>query len=172
MNPAHSVGSHILPPPNLVLVHTSHTCTIKRTTRIGVTLAPAPQLDGSSVVFGRVIDGGDQILEKIEGIPVYTYKAADASGSVAGEIFAAQKQFYGNYIHNVTTLKQRASQHHTPPIPPIPPAPPLNPPPHSVPDLPFSLFPIAPQSMLPRVSATRVRRTCGTSCSGRLRSAN
>lgn len=65
-------------------------------------MAPAPQLDGSSVVFGRVIDGGDQILEKIEGIPVYTYKAADASGSVAGEIFAAQKQFYGNYPHNVT----------------------------------------------------------------------
>ena len=60
-----------------------------------VTLAEATQLDGSgAVVFGRVLDDGEGFLGRIEAVPTYSYKAAEASGSFVGALFDAQKRAY------------------------------------------------------------------------------
>ncbi len=63
--------------------------------RAQVTLAAAPQLDGNSVVFGRILRGED-VLAKIEAIPIYTYSAAKDSGPLAEIVFNAQKQVSAN----------------------------------------------------------------------------
>ncbi len=65
-----------------------------------VTLAEAPQLDGTSAVFGRVLEG-EAFLDKVEGIQVYTYGAAEESGPIADKIFRAQKAAYTEMAKNM-----------------------------------------------------------------------
>ncbi|CAM9576250.1 unnamed protein product, partial [Phaeothamnion confervicola] len=57
----------------------------------GITLAPAPELDARRVVFGRVLEGMD-VLQALEAVPIYGEGSVQEEGSLADNVFRAQKQ--------------------------------------------------------------------------------
>lgn len=59
----------------------------------GVTLAAAPSLDGSWEVIGELQEG-DELLALIEGLPFISGKSLEEPGSLADQVFQAQKSLF------------------------------------------------------------------------------
>jgi cyclophilin family peptidyl-prolyl cis-trans isomerase len=62
----------------------------------GITLGPAPALDGTHEVIGRLAPGSanDALLTMLEGLPYITGRSLDGEGTAADAIFTAQKSFF------------------------------------------------------------------------------
>jgi len=77
----------------------------------GVTLGPAPRLDGGWEVIGEVLSGGE-LLEQIEALPFVTGKSLEEPGSVADEVFKAQKKVFSSLSKGLgdTRAKDRTGQ--------------------------------------------------------------
>lgn len=79
------------------LLHDQRGLLTRRPLNVGpafeITLAEAPQLDNSGAeVFGVVLEDASGFLAKVQGIPMYTDRAAEESGKVADALFTAQKK--------------------------------------------------------------------------------
>eukprot|EP00638_Chattonella_subsalsa_P002538 CAMPEP_0117759204 /NCGR_PEP_ID=MMETSP0947-20121206/15872_1 /TAXON_ID=44440 /ORGANISM="Chattonella subsalsa, Strain CCMP2191" /LENGTH=275 /DNA_ID=CAMNT_0005579613 /DNA_START=130 /DNA_END=957 /DNA_ORIENTATION=+ len=62
----------------------------------GITLDIAPDLDdGRHTVFGELLEG-DEVLQRLEEIPTYSYKSTEPEGSLADDWYQAQKRFFVN----------------------------------------------------------------------------
>ena len=61
---------------------------------ITLTALDPPELEAERVVFGTLLDGGDEFLRRVERLPVYSYASAEEPGSIADEVFQAQKKFF------------------------------------------------------------------------------
>ncbi|CAM9149348.1 unnamed protein product, partial [Ectocarpus fasciculatus] len=62
---------------------------LSRGPEFGVTLGAAPALDGSHEVFGRLLQGED-VLARLENVPVYGGQSRLEEGSLASDAFKAQ----------------------------------------------------------------------------------
>ena len=60
----------------------------------GITFAPSPRLDDSREVIGGV-ESGFEMLAEIEALPYITGKSLEGEGTVANEVFQAQKALFG-----------------------------------------------------------------------------
>lgn len=60
----------------------------------GVTLAPAPSLDGTNEVIGQLEQGGDELLRLMEGLPYISGKALEGEGTAQNAIFTSQQKFF------------------------------------------------------------------------------
>ncbi len=59
-----------------------------------ITLGPQPALDnGDSIVFGQVLEG-QEVLDAIEAVPIYTYESAGEQPEALNNIFANQKKLF------------------------------------------------------------------------------
>lgn len=98
------------------LRHTTRGLLSKKRLDIGpefaITVGPAPDLDGSNVVFGRVLEG-DDVLKAIEAVPVYTSGSTQEPGSFGDKVFRAQREaslFVGKQILNDDRAIDRVGQ--------------------------------------------------------------
>jgi len=66
----------------------------------GVTLAAAPSLDGSWEVIGELQQGGE-LLHLIEELPFITGKSVEQPGSLAEQVFQAQKSVFSSLSKSV-----------------------------------------------------------------------
>ena len=66
----------------------------------GLTLGKAPQFDNTREVIGGV-ESGDDLLQMVEELPYITGKSLDAPGSVADEVYKAQKAIFGGLSKTV-----------------------------------------------------------------------
>ncbi|CAM9896496.1 unnamed protein product [Ectocarpus sp. 6 AP-2014] len=64
---------------------------LSRGPEFGVTLGAAPALDGSHEVFGRLLQGED-VLARLEKVPVYGGQSRLEEGSLASDAFKAQNR--------------------------------------------------------------------------------
>ncbi|EOD15059.1 hypothetical protein EMIHUDRAFT_434219 [Emiliania huxleyi CCMP1516] len=60
----------------------------------GITLGPAPQLDSGWEVIGRLSQDSAGLLPLIEGLPYITGRSLEEPGSVADNVFNAQKSLF------------------------------------------------------------------------------
>ena len=70
----------------------------------GVTLGPAPELDGRWEVIGALEEGED-MLKLIEGLPYITGKSLEEPGSAPDVIFDMQKNFFVMACRSKKTLR-------------------------------------------------------------------
>ncbi|CAB1105654.1 unnamed protein product [Ectocarpus sp. CCAP 1310/34] len=64
---------------------------LSRGPEFGITLGAAPALDGSHEVFGRLLQGED-VLARLEKVPVYGGQSRLEEGSLASDAFKAQNR--------------------------------------------------------------------------------
>ncbi|CAM9582136.1 unnamed protein product [Scytosiphon promiscuus] len=64
---------------------------LSRGPEFGVTLGAAPELDGSHEVFGRLLQGQD-VLDRLENVPVYGSQTRLEEGTLASDAFKAQNR--------------------------------------------------------------------------------
>lgn len=69
---------------------------LEGSSEFGITLGPAPELDGSWTVFGRVLEGAD-LLEKVEHVPIITGASTQDEGSELDSIYKAQRSAALNF---------------------------------------------------------------------------
>jgi len=62
----------------------------------GITLAPAPNLDGTHEVIGQLEPNAanEALLSQLEGLPYITGKSLEGDGTAANAVFTAQKSFF------------------------------------------------------------------------------
>ena len=70
----------------------------------GITLAPAPSLDGSNEVVGQLDPrdtGNLQLLAMLENLPYITGTSMEGEGTAANAVFQAQKSFFSTLSKTV-----------------------------------------------------------------------